>query len=244
MRRDARFFQKMSSNNETYVLSLGGSLVVPKTGIDTQFLKEFNTFIRNQVSEKKRRFFIVVGGGETAGRFINAGKETLGHELTNDDLDWLGIHSTRLNAQLVRTIFHDIADPRVIKHYEIILKIDQPVAIAAGWKPGWSTDFCAVTLSDDYNIKDVINLSNIDKVYDKDPKIDPTAQPIDTISWKEYREMVGDTWTPRMNVPFDPIASKLAEKLAIRVKVLNGKNLSNLGLALDDKPFIGTTIGS
>jgi len=233
----------MSSNDETYVLSLGGSLVVPKTGIDTQFLKEFNTFIRHQVSVKKRRFFIVVGGGETAGRFINAGKETLGYELTNEDLDWLGIHSTRLNAQLVRTIFRDIADPRVIKHYEIILKIDQPIAVAAGWKPGWSTDFCAVTLSDDYNIKDVINLSNIDKVYDKDPKIDPTAKPIDTISWKDYRKMVGDTWTPRMNVPFDPIASKLAEQLAIRVKVLNGKNLENLGLALDNKPFVGTTIG-
>ncbi len=233
----------MSSNDETYVLSLGGSLVVPKTGIDTQFLKEFNTFIRHQVSVKKRRFFIVVGGGETAGRFINAGKETLGHELTNEDLDWLGIHSTRLNAQLVRTIFRDIADPRVIKHYEIILKIDQPIAVAAGWKPGWSTDFCAVTLSDDYNIKDVINLSNIDKVYDKDPKVDASAKPIDTISWKDYRAMVGDTWTPRMNVPFDPIASKLAEQLAIRVKVLNGKNLENLELALDNKPFVGTTIG-
>ena len=233
----------MSFDNETFILSLGGSLVAPKTGIDTQFLQEFNTFIRKQVSEKNRRFFIVVGGGETAGKFINAGKETLGHELTHDDLDWLGIHSTRLNAQLVRTIFQDIADPRVIKHYEIILKIDQPIAIAAGWKPGWSTDFCAVTLCEDYNIKEVINLSNIDTVYDADPKINPSAKPIDAISWKEYRKMVGDAWSPRLNLPFDPIASKLAEQLSIRVKVLNGKNLENIALALDDKPFIGTMIG-
>lgn len=233
----------MSSNDDTFVLSLGGSLVAPQSGIDTQFLKAFNTFIRKQVSEKKRRFFIVVGGGEIAGQFINAGKETLGHELTNEDLDWLGIHSTRLNAQLVRTIFHDIADPRVIKHYEIILKIEQPVAIAAGWKPGWSTDYCAVTLCEDYNIKDVINLSNINQVYDKDPRQDPTAKPIDRISWEEFRHMVGDTWTPRMNVPFDPIASRLAEKLQIRVKVLNGKDLDNLAAALDEKPFVGTTIG-
>ena len=233
----------MSFDNETFILSLGGSLVAPKTGIDTQFLKEFNIFIRKQVSEKNRRFFIVVGGGETAGAFINAGKETLGHELTHDDLDWLGIHSTRLNAQLVRTIFQDIADPRVIKHYEIILKIDQPIAIAAGWKPGWSTDFCAVTLCEDYNIKEVINLSNIDTVYDADPKLHPTAKPIKSISWKDYRNMVGDAWSPRLNLPFDPIASKLAEQLAIRVKVLNGRNLDNIALALDDKPFVGTMIG-
>jgi uridylate kinase len=232
----------MSIGDNAFILSLGGSLVAPKTGIDTQFLKDFNTFIRNQVSVHKRRFFIVVGGGSTAGAYINAGRETLGHELTNEDLDWLGIHSTRLNAQLVRTIFRDIADPRVIKHYEIILKIDRPVAVAAGWKPGWSTDYCAVTLSQDYGVKEVINMSNVDRVYDKDPNQDKTAKPIDTITWKDYRKIAGDTWSPRMNVPFDPIASKLADGLGITVKFLNGKNLDNLALALDGKPFCGTTI--
>ncbi len=232
----------MSSNEQAFVLSLGGSLIVPNGGIDTQFLKAFNAFIRNQVSEKKRRFFIVVGGGETAGKFINAGKDVVGHDLTNDDLDWLGIHATRLNAQLVRTIFHDIADPRVIKHYEIILKIERPIAIAAGWKPGWSTDYDAVILCQDYNIKEVINLSNITQVYDKDPKQSADAKPIKNISWSDYRKMVGNTWTPRMNVPFDPIAARLAEELSISVKVLDGKNLENLERALDNLSFVGTTI--
>ena len=232
----------MDTHEQTFVLSLGGSLVVPHGGIDTQLLSEFNTFIRKQVSEKQRRFFIVVGGGETAGKFINAGKDIVGHELTNDDLDWLGIHATRLNAQFIRTIFHDIADPRVIKHYEIILKIARPIAVAAGWKPGWSTDYDAVILCQDYNIKEVINLSNVDQIYDKDPKKYPDAKPINDITWKAYRKMVGDTWSPRMNVPFDPIASKLADELGITVRFLNGKNLQALGQALDGKPFAGTTI--
>ncbi len=232
----------MSFWKDTFVLSLGGSLVVPNTGIDTQFLSEFNTFIRHQVSSNKRRFFIVVGGGATAGQYISAGKAVVGHDLTRDDLDWLGIHATRLNAQLVRTIFRDIADPRAIKHYEVILKIEQPVAIAAGWKPGWSTDYCAVTLCQDYGIKEVINLSNIDKVYDKDPREFPNAKSIDSMSWKKFRTMVGDEWTPRMNVPFDPIAAKLADELGVTVKILNGKNLDNLAKALDGKSFVGTTI--
>ena len=232
----------MSFGKETFVLSLGGSLVVPNGGIDTQFLIDFNKFIRNQVSAKKRRFFIVVGGGQTASQYINAGKTVVGHDLTHDDMDWLGIHATRLNAHLVRTILRDIADPRVIKHYEIILKIEAPVAIAAGWKPGWSTDYDAVTLCQDYGVKEVVNLSNIDKVYDKDPREFPNAKPLDSISWKKYRGMVGDEWVPRMNAPFDPIAAKLADELGITVKVLNGKNLDNLGRALDGKTFIGTTI--
>jgi uridylate kinase len=233
----------MTQDTNAFILSLGGSLVVPNGGIDTEFLSSFNTFIRNQISSKKRRFFITVGGGAIMRQYRDAAKKIHG-QITNPDLDWLGIHATRLNAQLVRTIFIDIADPRIIKHYEIILKIDQPVAIAAGWKPGWSTDYCAVTICQDYGVKNMINMSNIDKVYDKDPKTNPDAKPIDTISWADYRKIAGDEWTPGMNIPFDPIASKLAQDLGVTVKILNGKNLDNLALALDNEPFVGTTISS
>lgn len=232
----------MGKTKQTFVLSLGGSLVVPNGGIDTAFLSQFNTFIRHQVSSKQRRFFIVVGGGTTAGKYIDAGKKVLGYDLTKEDQDWLGIHATRINAQLIRTLFRDIADHRVIKHYEIILKIEKPVAIAAGWKPGWSTDYDAVVLCQDYHLKEVINLSNTDKIFTKDPNKFADATPIDTVSWKEYRKMVGSKWTPRMNVPFDPIAAKLADELGITVRFMNGKNLENLALALDGKPFVGTTI--
>jgi len=232
----------MSIGTDAFILSLGGSLVVPNTGIDTQFLIAFNEFIRNQISEKKRRFFIVVGGGAVAGQYINACKDVVKHTITDTDLDWLGIHATRLNAQLVRTIFNDIADPRVIKHYEVILKIERPIAVAAGWKPGWSTDYCAVTLCQDYDVKSVINLSNVDKVYDKDPRQFPDAKPIDKMTWQEYRAICGDTWSPRMNIPFDPIASKLAQENNVTVKMLNGKNLENLAKALDGEDFVGSTI--
>lgn len=231
----------MSIGTDAFILSLGGSLVVPDGTIDTQFLTEFNTFIRKQVSEKNRRFFITVGGGRIMRDYRDAAKKVHG-EISNQDLDWLGIHATRLNAQLIRTIFIDIAAPLIIKHYEIILKIDQPVAIAAGWKPGWSTDYCAVTLCQDYGVKHMVNMSNVDKVYDKDPKKFPDAKPIDAINWTDYRKIAGDEWTPGLNLPFDPIASKLAQELGVTVKILNGKNLTNLEAALEDKPFIGSTI--
>lgn len=228
--------------HETFVLSLGGSLVVPNGGIDTHFLTAFNTFIRKQISEKNRRFFIVVGGGSTTRHYQAAARTVRGEKIEDDDLDWLGIHATRLNAQMVRTIFRDIADPRVIKHYEIILKIQAPIAIAAGWKPGWSTDYCAITLCQDYGITSAVNMTNVDQVYDKDPKKYSDAKPLVDLTWKTYRDMAGDKWVPGMNLPFDPIASKLADELGVTVKILNGKNLDNLEKALDDKRFFGTTI--
>lgn len=232
----------MFDSRNTLVLSLGGSLVVPNGGIDSKFLAEFNKFIRNQISSKKRRFFITVGGGGTTRHYQEAARTVRGQELTDADIDWLGLHATRLNGQLLRTIFVDIADPRVIKHYEIILKIDKPVIIAAGWKPGWSTDYCAVTLCQDYGLKSVINVTNVDQVYDKDPKKFPDAKPLIDVTWKKYRAIAGDKWTPGMNIPFDPIASKLAQELGVTVKILNGNNLDNLACAMDGKSFIGTTI--
>ena len=232
----------MTVGEHAFVLSLGGSLVVPNGGIDTKFLADFNRFIRDQVSSNKRRFFITVGGGAIARHYIDAGRTIRSSDLAESDIDWLGVHSSRLNAQLVRTIFQDIADPRVIKHYEVILKIDKPVAIAAGWKPGWSTDYCAVTLCQDYSVSHVVNLTNVDQVYDKDPNKFSDAKPMAEISWKDYRRMIGAEWTPGLNAPFDPIASKLAHELDITVKILNGKNLDNLARALDGQSFVGTTI--
>lgn len=231
----------MSTDNKTFVLSLGGSLVVPNGGIDTKFLIAFNAFIRHQISSKKRRFFIVVGGGATTRHYQAAAREVYG-KIDNEDVDWIGIHATRLNAHLLRVIFKDIAHSHVLKHYEIIRKTDDQVVIAGGWKPGWSTDYCAITVCQDYRIKNILNLTNVDQVYDKDPKQYPDAKPLIETSWKKYRASVGAEWIPGMNTPFDPIASKLAQELGVTVKILNGKNLDNLGYALDGKAFVGTTI--
>ncbi len=232
----------MTTDDHTFVLSLGGSLVVPNGGIDIEYLTKFNQFIRNQISSKLRRFFIVVGGGATTRHYQQAAQEILKHEIVHEDLDWIGIHATRLNAHLIRIIFRDIAHSHVLKHFEIIRKTTEPVVIAAGWKPGWSTDYCAITLCDDYNIHNIINMTNVDQVYDKDPKKFPDAKPLGEISWDKYRAMVGSDWTPGMNAPFDPIASKLAQEIGVTVKIVNGKNLDNLGKALDGEKFFGTTI--
>lgn len=232
-----------NNDKQKLVISVGGSLIVPNGGIDSEFLTQFNQFIRDELSaHPARQIFLVAGGGQTAKRYIETGQTVVGHTLSPDDLDWLGVHASRMNAHLIRTIFRDLAHPKVIKHYEIILKVTEPIAVAAGWKPGWSTDYCAVMLCQDYGVKEVVNLSNIDQVFEKDPNKYPDAKPIGKISWRDFRKIVGNTWTPRMNTPFDPIASKLAEELGIKVVILNGKNFDNLKNYFERKKFVGTVI--
>lgn len=228
---------------EKIVMSVGGSLVVPNGGIDTKFLTNLNKFIRSELAKNPhRQFFLVIGGGAIARNYRDAGREVIGHELTRDDLDWLGIHATKLNAHLVRTIFRDIAHPYVVKHYEIIRKVTEPVVVASGWKPGWSTDYCATLLCEDYGIKQMINLSNVDKVYDKDPNKFKNAVPIDTINWEDFRKIVGDEWEPGMNAPFDPIAAQKAEELELKIAILNGNNFKNVSNYINGKEFVGSVI--
>jgi len=234
----------MGSNyTDKVVMSVGGSLIYPNGGIDTRFLTSLNRFVREQLAvNKARQFFLIAGGGAIARHYRDAGEKVIGHRLTRDDLDWLGIHATKMNAHLVRTIFRDIAHPYVIKHYEIIRKAEERIVVAAGWKPGWSTDYCSVMICEDYGIKEMVNLSNVDQVYDKDPKKFPGAVPLEKISWEDFRKMVGEVWIPGMNSPFDPIASKKAHELGVKVVVLNGNNFENLQNYFDGKPYVGTTI--
>ena len=227
----------------TIVLSLGGSIVSTPSGIDVDYLKAFNLFIREHIALGKK-FFIVVGGGTLCRQYRDAGQQTIG-EVTDIDLDWLGVHSTRLNAHLLRTIFKDIAHPRIIENYSRKLSAHpEPLVIGAGWKPGWSTDYDAVILARDYGGDLIINLSNIDYAYDKDPKEYADAQVIRSINWPDFQNIVGSTYKPGGNWPFDPVASKLADSLNVKVVICNGKNLENVSNIINEKPFTGTVISN
>ena len=229
-------------NTEKVVISVGGSLIVPEDGIDSQFLQQLNYFIREQLARNKnRQFFLIAGGGRTTRHYQTAARNVLRHQITDDDLDWIGIHATRLNGHLLRTIFRDIAHPVIIDDYSVIRKLVEPVIVGAGWKPGWSTDYDAVLICKDYGIKTIVNLSNINKVYDKDPKKFKDAKPIDKISWDDFRKIVGNKWVPGMNIPFDPIAALKAQGLGLKV-VLIGRDFENIRKYFDGEEFIGTII--
>jgi uridylate kinase len=230
-----------SLNPTTLIVSVGGSLIVPNGGIDHVFLKNFKKLVQKHV-KRNWRFVIVVGGGGTARQYQEAARKV--GSLTRDDLDWLGIHATRLNGHLVRTVFRDIAHPVMIKDPTRAPKRwKQPVMVAAGWKPGWSTDYVATRIAKRLKSEVVVNLSNIDYVYDKDPNKHKDAEIICDISWKDFRKMVGNEWDPGMNVPFDPVASKLADRSKMKVALLNGNNFENLDQLLMGERFVGTVIG-
>ncbi|MDR2951905.1 MAG: UMP kinase [Treponema sp.] len=224
------------------VISLGGSIVAPD-GVDIRFLKDFVGIIRSFIEDDpNRRFIFVVGGGGPARHWQNAYKEISGGGFKSEEADWIGITATRLNAQLVKAVMGEWCAQEVITDPSHVDPLTGRVLVAAGWKPGFSTDYDAVLLAERFQADAVINLSNIEKVYTADPKTDANAKPIDVISWADFRSLVGDDWVPGKNVPFDPVASRHAAKIGLKVICAAGKNLENLKKILKGEDFIGTVI--
>ncbi|MBW1786212.1 MAG: UMP kinase [Deltaproteobacteria bacterium] len=220
---------------KTVVISLGGSIIVPEE-IDVPFVAAFKELL---VNVGDTRFIVICGGGRICRTYQDAARQ-VGADSGND-LDWIGIRATRLNAELVRAGFGDEAYDRVIHDPAEEMDTEKRIIIGAGFQPGSSTDLRAVQLAVRMNAAEVINMSNIDYVYTADPKTDPTAEKIEAITWPDFRKLVGDTWDPGMNKPFDPVASREAEAYGLRVIII-GNDMENLRNVLMGEAFKGTTI--
>ena len=227
-----------AQERERIVVSVGGSLIVPD-GIDVDFLSRFKTLILEKV-QHGFTFSIIAGGGKTARRYQDAANAVT--ELSRQDLDWIGIHSTRLNAQLLRNIFVGYAHQQVVKNPTIDIEADEPVIIVAGWQPGCSTDYDAVLMAKNLGATRLVNLSNIDYVYDKDPRKNPGAKKIEKIVWADFRKLIPKEWDPGLSSPFDPIAAKEAEAIGLEVAIINGAKLEEFSNYLEGKTFVGTVI--
>ncbi len=223
------------------MLALGGSVIHPDTGINTKFLSGFNTLLRKQIA-KGRRFFIMVGGGHV-GREYQYAARSIKSELANEDKNWLGIHGTRLNAQLVRTVFQDLAYPKLILDPLELGQINkEKVVIGAGSMPGASTDLDMVRVAERLKPELLISLLNVKMIYDADPKIFPHANPIPQMSWSDYQEMIGEWWNPERQLPFDPFAAQLAKNIGLKVILAEGRNIPNLENIFENKKFKATVI--
>ena len=228
----------MNEDKKIIVISLGGSLIVPEE-IDTGFLKEFKELILNEVGQG-RKFVIITGGGKINKKY-NAATKVLS-EPTYEDLDWIGIASLKLNAELIRVIFSDYANKKVVDNLSHSFSFEKSIVVGSAYEPGKSSDWDSVEAAKTVGAQKIVNLSNTDYVYDSDPKENSNAKKIKSISWTEYRKIIPSEWTSRLHTPFDPVASKSAEEAGIEVTIMNGKPLDNLKNYLAGEKFEGTVI--
>lgn len=241
----------MSISNSFTVIALGGSLVAPHGAeqgiVNSKFLKRFRVFLLKELG-RKRRFCLVIGGGKITRLYQKAASRVV--SVPGEDLDWIGVHATRLNAHLIRTIFYKEAYPVIVDHDPTQKEADalrsqgRNLVIASGWRPGWSTDYVAVRLAEKLHGKEVIIAGDTQFVCEKDPRKFPSAKPVKHMSWSAYQRIIPKKWSPGLSLPVDPVATRLAKKIGLVAKILKGSNLESFAKAIEGKPFTGTLISN
>jgi uridylate kinase len=227
----------------TYVtISIGGSIINPGK-IDKAFLQEFRNLVIDFVekSEGQKKLIIVCGGGATAREYINAAPP----DLPPGQKDYLGIAPTWINAQLLTAWLHEFCAPIPSQDFRQFLDHVQlyPVAIAGGFLPALKTDEDSAIAADYFGSPYLINVTNVDGVYDSDPNKNKNAKKIDTLTYSEYYDMFGGrTLDPGASAPMAEVAVTICQRSNMKIFVI-GKNIQAIKDAIDGK-CSGTEIGS
>lgn len=222
------------------VLSLGGSLINTEKGVDKEYLER----IKRIVEKSKHKFGIVSGGGYKAREYI---KEVRSAEGTEFEADMRAIEATRENAkELINILGKKIACPKVPKEFEEAKKALEKykVVVMGGTIPGITTDSDAVLLAECLEAERVINVSNVDGVYNKDPNKNTDAKKFHYLTHEELIKLSSenDKRIAGTNFVFDILACKLALRSKIELHFISGKNLGDLERAIEGEDHSGTII--
>ena len=223
------------------VISLGGSLIIPNK-VDVKFLKEFKKIILK--NSKKYKFIIVCGGGSIARKYISA----LESQRANTKLQSLaGIGSTRMNARFMSYFFNinpEKGIPHKMKDIKKYLRKQKIVFCGAlEYKPNQTSDSTSAEIAKKFKA-DFINLTDVDGLYDKNPKKFKKTKLISKTTWKKFDKMANKIkFKPGQHFVLDQTASKIIRENKITTYIL-GKNLNNLDNLLKEKKFKGTIISN
>jgi uridylate kinase len=188
---------------------------------------------------------VTTGGGRTAREYIGVGT-TLG--LTPVELDELGIDVTRLHARLLAgriglpTPSHP---PTTVREAVEALRHASPVVLG-GTEPGHTTDAVAALVAARLRAGRVVNATDVDGVYDADPKLRPGARRYDRLDWPAFLDLLraGTAGGPGQNFPFDRLGTETLARAGIPLAVVAGRDLVNLRKAIEGTAFDGTLIGA
>lgn len=221
------------------ILSLGGSLIVPDQ-IDIKFLKKFKEVIKK--NSKHYKFVVVCGGGSVARTYIH-GLDDLGESIYAQGL--MGIATTRLNAKFMTHLFGKEANeeiPQDMKHVETMLRKNEIVFCGAlRYAPDETSDGTSAKLAN-YFGGEFINLTNVQGLYNKNPKKYKDAKFISKISWKDFFKLANkEKFKPGQHFVLDQSAAKIILEKRIKTYIL-GQDMKQLDNLLNGKKFVGTEI--
>jgi uridylate kinase len=222
------------------VLSIGGSSVMPEGKPNIGFLKALAKMIR----ESKHDFGIVVGGGSPARTYANAVLELGKGQF---DADQVAVMCTKTNAKLVLSALGEMAPDDVIDTFEEAREAAKSykVVVMGGTIPGITTDTDSVLLAEAIGAKRLVNVSNVEAIYDSDPRKNKNAKRYDKLTFEELNKLAGesDKREAGTHFVFDLLACRLLARSRIEGHFVSWKKTEEIRNAIGGKKHNGTVVG-
>ena len=228
------------------VAALGGSLLRPEVELRHAWLESLTEVVRDRVAMDDK-LGIVVGGGASAREGIELARPIIDSE---NRLDRIGIAATRLNATIVRESLADAGVPvsgsiPLSVNEAVSLLEERPVVVMGGTRPGHTTDAVAIRLAVASDADRCIIATNVAKVHDSDPRVNPDARSFDRLTHSQLQDIVGPAEHSKAGPSqvVDPIGADVAAEAGMRLCILDGRSISALRAAIEGEEFGGTVVG-
>jgi uridylate kinase len=115
------------------------------------------------------------------------------------------------------------------------------VGLSGGFLPAVKTDEDAAIVADLFGSPILINVTNVDGIYDKDPRENSDAKKYEKLTYKEFYEVISPlSIGAGSNAPFTLIAAKICERSNMRI-IICPKDLNKIRQAIEGVN-VGTVI--
>jgi uridylate kinase len=224
---------------EKVVVSIGGSILVPGEN-DADFIRKLAEMLK-EVS-KEVQLSVVCGGGKTARYYAGIAKDLGGDTYAQD---MVGIAATRMNAQLLSLALGDMPDT-ITGDVEETARASAPgkISVMGGTVPGHTTDAVSAMVAASMRADRIVNGTSVDAVYTDDPRKNPDAKKITSMTIDELSDIVYKEHGASKSSVFDPLGVKLAKENRIDILMVDGRNLDELRNAILGKKINGTFVNS
>ena len=215
------------------VIKLSGSVFAMD---NTKVLKDYASFLVKIC--KICQPVIVAGGGKIARHYISHARTSGADEST---LDELGIEVSRLNAKLLiyalknRAYPHPPTNLQEVKH-----AVDSGlIVISGGLHPGQSTNATAALIAEKVHASEFLNTTDVDGIYDSDPRKNKKAKKFKRIELKNLRKLLVHEESIAGGYDLmDIVALKVIERSKIKTRILKS-DIKNI-----EKAIKGNSIGT
>ena len=223
------------------VLKIGGSLLYnPDGDLNTELIENYLEVI-NRLIDKAYQILIVVGGGKLARKIIKVSRK-IGGNFTYQDL--LGVEASRMHALLFISALKNHAYGAVPRSFDEALKAlsTNKIVVSGGLQPGQSTNAVSALLAELWEADIVINLSDVEKVYDKDPDKYSDAKAFDKLTMDEfYSIIIKQEEEPGNYALFDKVGCEILKRSKKKIAFVNGRNPENILKVLNNEQ-VGTIV--